>query len=102
MPEAQTAHDPFAAGAAFIEGDYVPVGEARIPLLDWGFIKSDCTYDVVGVWGGRFFRLDDHLERFHASMARLHLVCPFGRDEIVSVLQDCVRFAGLREAYTKS
>ena len=101
MPEAQTAHDPFAAGAAFIEGDYVPVGEARIPLLDWGFIKSDCTYDVVGVWGGRFFRLDDHVERFHASMERLHLVCPYGRDEIAAVLHDCVRLAGLREAYVE-
>ena len=101
MPVPQTADEAFAAGAAFIEGDYVPVGEARLPLLDWGFIKSDCTYDVVGVWGGRFFRLDDHLDRFHASMARLHLTCPHGRDEIAAILHDCVRLAGLREAYVE-
>ncbi len=101
MPVPQTADEAFAAGAAFIEGEYLPVGEARLPLLDWGFIKSDCTYDVVGVWGGRFFRLDDHVERFHASMERLHLVCPYGRDEIAAVLHDCVRLAGLRESYVE-
>lgn len=101
MAISESAGNPFAAGAAFIEGDYVPVGEARLPLLDWGFIKSDCTYDVVGVWGGRFFRLDDHLARFHASMERLHLVCPYGRDEIAAVLHDCVRLAGLRESYVE-
>jgi branched-chain amino acid aminotransferase len=101
MPVPQAADQAFAAGAAFIEGEYLPVGEARLPLLDWGFIKSDCTYDVVGLWGGRFFRLDDHVERFHASMERLHLVCPYGRDEIAAVLHDCVRLAGLREAYVE-
>lgn len=101
MPEPRAADKTFAAGAAFIEGEYLPVGEARLPLLDWGFIKSDCTYDVVGVWGGRFFRLDDHLDRFHTSMARLHLVCPYGRDEIAAVLNDCVRLAGLRDAYVE-
>ena len=49
----QPAPNPFAEGAAFVEGRYLPVAEARVPLLDWGFIKSDATYDVVGVWGGR-------------------------------------------------
>ncbi len=28
-----------------------------MPILDTGFVRSDLTYDVVGVWGGRFFRL---------------------------------------------
>ena len=47
----------YAAGCAWIEGEYVPIGEARIPILDAGFVRSDLTYDVVGVWEGRFFRL---------------------------------------------
>ena len=101
MEHPEPVESRFAEGAAFVEGDYVPVGEARLPLLDWGFLKSDCTYDVVGVWGGRFFRLEDHLDRFHASMARLRLVCPYAREEIAAVLHDCVRLAGLRDAYVE-
>src|SRR4051812_50230216 len=60
----------FAEGCAWIEGEYVPVREARIPILDTGFVRSDLTYDVVGVWGGSFFRLDDHLDRLGRGRER--------------------------------
>ena len=65
--------DGFAAGCAWIDGEYLPVGEARIPILDTGFVRSDLCYDVVAVWQGRFFRLDDHLDRLLAGCARIRL-----------------------------
>ncbi len=65
------ATTPMSDGAAFIDGEYVPIAEARIPILDWGFLHSDATYDVVSVWDGRFFRLEDHLDRFERGVARL-------------------------------
>ena len=61
-------------GAAFVDGAYVPIAEARIPILDWGFLRSDCTYDVVHVWGGRFFRLDHHLDRMVEDHERARLI----------------------------
>jgi len=42
----------YADGYAFIEGKYVPIDEARIPIMDTGFTRSDLTYDVVAVWKG--------------------------------------------------
>jgi branched-chain amino acid aminotransferase len=45
-----------------------PIADAKISILDWGFLKSDVTYDVVHVWNGRFFRLRHHLERFEKSV----------------------------------
>ena len=51
-------------GIAFIDGTFVPVTEAKILILDWGFLRSDATYDVVHVWQGCFFRLDTRLDRF--------------------------------------
>jgi branched-chain amino acid aminotransferase len=68
-------------------------------VLDLGVTRSDCTYDVVHVWRGRFYRLDDHLDRFAASMARLRLDPGCSRAGIEEVLHGCVRRAGLREAY---
>ena len=59
------------SGASWIDGKYCPVQEAKISVLDLGVTRSDCTYDVVHVWRGRFYRLDAHLDRFSASMARL-------------------------------
>ncbi|HXD71421.1 MAG TPA: hypothetical protein VN615_16270, partial [Gaiellales bacterium] len=51
-------------GAAFVDGKFCPIDEARISVLDLGVTRGDCTYDVVHVWDGRFFRLDAHLDRF--------------------------------------
>ena len=82
LAELQASDHPFAQGVAWVGGDYVPASEARIPLLDQGFLRSDLTYDVPAIWNGRFFRLDDHLDRFEASMARLRLSSPIPRREI--------------------
>ena len=88
-------------GCAYVDGAYVAPEEAKISIFDWGFLHSDATYDVAHVWQGRFFRLDDHLDRFFASMARLRLDPGVTRDEVRAVMHECVRRAGLREAYVE-
>ena len=90
---------PWAGGAAWIDGRYCPIEQAKISVLDLGVTRSDCTYDVVHVWRGRFYRLGDHLDRFGASMARLRLDPGHDRAGIEAILHGCVRHAGLREAY---
>jgi len=91
----------YTDGAAFVDGRFVPVSEARVPILEWVFLRSDATYDVVHVWRGSFFRLEDHLDRFERGMARLHMSLPYDRAEIRELLVQCVRLSGLREAYAE-
>lgn len=86
-------------GAAYVDGRYMPIEEATIPMTDWAYRRSDATYDVVGVWNGCFFRLDDHLRRFRRSMDALRLAPVESDAEIRDILFECVRRAGLREAY---
>lgn len=90
---------PYAAGAAYVDGRYMPVGQASIPLTDWGYRRSDVTYDVVGVWEGAFFRLDDHVRRFRASMDFLRMKPAESDDQIKEILERLVRLSGLRSAY---
>ena len=73
-PGAAAPRPPWPGGAAWIDGRYCPIEEAKISVLDLGVTRSDCTYDVVHVWRGRFYRLDGHLDRFAASMALLRLM----------------------------
>lgn len=89
----------YTDGCAYVDGAYVPIGEARISIMDVGFTKADATYDVVAVWDGNFFRLEQHLERFEKAWRRIHLDPPLDRDGIRRVLFECVRRTGLREAY---
>jgi len=93
------ADNPYAEGAAFVDGDYCPLADARIPLTDLGFIRSDTTYDVVHVWKGRFFRLDDHLDRFRAGCAKLKFDLPYSKADMAGILHQLVRLTGLEDVY---
>lgn len=91
----------FSQGCAYQRGEYVPIAQAAIPMTDWGFLRSDATYDVVTAWDGAFFRLDAHLDRFFASCRRFRLDPGRSRDEVAAILAQCVRRAGLRSAYVE-
>lgn len=96
-----TDHRDFSAGAAWVEGHYLPIAEARIPITDWGFLRSDATYDVVHVWKRRFFRLDDHIARFRRNIGRLSMKLPVDEDGLRKILHKCVALAGLENAYVE-
>ncbi len=96
-----SADSPYAAGIAFCDAEFVPVDQARIPMLDWGFLRSDAVQDTVSVFHGRFFRLEDHLERFERNWQRLRMQNPYDRDTVRAILMEAVRRTGLREAYVQ-
>lgn len=88
-------------GVAFMDGQYLPMSEAKVSVLDWGFLHSDATYDTVHVWNGRFFRLDLHVDRFFRGMEKLRMKLPYSRAEIESVLSTCVASSGHKSAYVE-
>ena len=87
------------AGAAYMDGAYMPLAEAKISITDWGYRRSDVTYDVVSVWDGAFFKLQDHLDRFAASMSHFRMSPRESIADIRALLHEVVRRTGLREAY---
>ena len=52
---------------AFLNGAFMPIEEARVPILDRGFYFGDGVYDVVMAFNRKPFALDDHLDRFAYS-----------------------------------
>ncbi len=92
----------FERGSAFVDGRIVPVEEASVPLLDWGFLRSDACQETISVWNGQFFRLDDHLQRFERSITRLRMTSsPVSRDEIRSIAHRLVAACGYDKAYVQ-
>ena len=59
-----TGDNPYKDVGAFTGDKYWPIAEAKIPILDWGFLRSYANQDTVSVWNGMFFLLEDHLDRF--------------------------------------
>ena len=93
--------DIFPKGAAWMDGEFIKLSEARIPVLDWGFLRSDATYDVAHVWKRRFFLLDKHIDRFFKSTEKLRMPCKIDRKELKKILAGCVNNAGLENAYVE-
>lgn len=92
----------FERGSAYFEGKIVPVEEASVPLLDWGFLRSDACQETISVWNGQFFRLDDHLQRFERSITRLRMTSsPVSRDEIRNIAHRLVAACGYDKAYVQ-
>lgn len=86
-------------GAAWMYGELMPLSQAALPVTDWGLTHSDITYDVVHVWDGKFFRLDDYLQRFAASLQKCRLEIPETSDDIKHILHRMVARSGLRDSY---
>jgi D-alanine transaminase len=65
----------------YLNGDYGPLRDAKVSVLDRGFIFGDGIYEVVPAYGGRLFRFDEHLARLDRSLAKLRIVNPHTRAE---------------------
>ena len=65
----------------YLNGDYLPLTEARISPLDRGFLYADGVYEVMPVYAGRPFRFDAHLERLQRSLAGIRMADPHTRTE---------------------
>ena len=89
----------WSKGAAWMKGNVVPIAEAKIGVTDWGVVRSDITYDVAPVLEGGFFRLDDYIARFMASMAALRMDVGMDADAIRDACHAIVARSGLRDAY---
>lgn len=63
----------------FLNGTFGPLRDAKVSVLDRGFLFGDGIYEVVPVYGGRLFRFDQHLARLSSSLAKVRIVNPFDR-----------------------
>jgi D-alanine transaminase len=65
----------------FLNGRYMPIEQAMVPVLDRGFIFGDGIYEVVPVYSRVPFRLDEHLARLERSLAEVRIANPYSRAE---------------------
>ena len=65
----------------FLNGKFIPIEEARVPVLDRGFLFGDGVYELVPVYSRVPFRLEEHLERLERSLSQTRIRNPYSRDE---------------------
>lgn len=69
------------APLVYLNGDFLPLSEARVSVLDRGFIFGDGVYEVIPVYGGHLFRAEQHLQRLEQSLAAIRMPPPLSVSE---------------------
>ena len=74
----------------YLDGEFLPLNQARVSVMDRGFLFGDGAYESIPVYGRRLFRFDDHMARFERSLARLQIAADLDRDAWLARLRRVV------------
>lgn len=82
----------------YINGDYLPLSQARVSPVDQGFLLGDGIFDVVSAWKGKIFKLEAHLDRFFDSIQAARLNHDMDREAWKEAIIETTRRNGLADA----
>jgi D-alanine transaminase len=83
----------------YLNGEYLPLREARVSPLDRAFLYADAVYEVMPVYGGRAFRFDAHLARLAHSLAGIGMQDPHAREEWRRIFATLIERNGRGDQY---
>ena len=85
----------------FINGSLVPQDEAKVSVLDRGFLYGDGVFETLRAYSGKIFRIDDHIKRLFCSADAICLKTPFTGNYIKESLYQTLMGNNLTDAYLR-
>ncbi len=85
----------------FLDGRIVPVAEAKISVFDHGLLYGDGVFEGIRSYGGRVFRLDQHLRRLEDSARAIRLEIPMSREELTTAVYDTLKDNNVTDGYIR-
>ncbi|HEB76730.1 MAG TPA: branched-chain amino acid aminotransferase [Nitrospirae bacterium] len=85
----------------YLNGEYIQETEARVSVFDRGFLYGDGLFETMRSYGGRIFRLDQHLGRLSRGLDLLRIGGPWTHDALRRVLYRLLDINGLSDAYIR-
>lgn len=76
---------------AFLNGEYLPLEECRVSVLDRGFIFGDGIYELITVYQNQPFYLDQHLVRLQHSLSEIKVVSPYSESEWKALIANLIQ-----------
>ena len=76
---------------AYVNGHIVPESEAVVSIRDRGFLSGDAVFDTTRTFGGRIFRLDEHLDRFFNSLKYMRIDPGLTKDDFARLTMEVLR-----------
>jgi branched-chain amino acid aminotransferase len=82
----------------YINGEFFEEGEAKVSVFDHGYLYGDGVFETLRAYGGRIFRLEDHLIRLWTSAEGISLTFPWQKETLTKVLRECLSVNDCRDA----
>jgi D-alanine transaminase len=83
----------------YLNGEYLPLAEARVSPLDRAFLFGDAVYEVLPIYASRPFRLREHLDRLNRSLAGIRMVPPLSHAQWAHMCRELISRNSAGEAY---
>ncbi len=80
-----------ASVPAFLNGEYLPLEDCRVSVLDRGFLFGDGIYELITVYQNKAFYLSQHMDRFKRSMAEIKVVSPYSESEWKTLIDNLIQ-----------
>lgn len=74
----------------YLNGQFLPLDQAFVPVLDRGFVFGDGIYEVVPVYSRLAFRIEEHLHRLQHSLDGIRLNNPFSREQWIELIEELI------------
>lgn len=85
----------------YVNGEFVDKNDASISVFDHGLLYGDGVFEGIRAYGGRVFKLDEHVERLYDSANYISLEIPMTEDEIKEVIREGLKINKLKDAYMR-
>jgi branched-chain amino acid aminotransferase len=85
----------------WVDGEWCDRSTATVSVYDHGLLYGDGVFEGIRVYGGKIFRLDEHLDRLYDSAKAIWLTVPMEKKELATVTREAVRRSGIAEAYIR-
>jgi branched-chain amino acid aminotransferase len=85
----------------WLDGKWYDRDTATVSVYDHGLLYGDGVFEGIRVYGGKIFKLSEHLDRLYDSAKALWLTIPMPKDEMAAVTEEAVRRSGIAEAYIR-
>lgn len=85
----------------WLNGSIIPKGEASVSIIDRGFLYGDGIFETMRSYGGRIFRLDEHLERLFRSADTIELLIPYSLDQLREAVCKTIEINGVFDGYLR-
>jgi len=104
-----TATSPLAGAAArstksalvYLDGQWLDRESAKLSVFDHGLLYGDGVFEGMRVYGGKVFKLAEHVDRLFDSAQAIMLQVPMSRAEMIAATEEGVRRSGLQDGYLR-